>query len=454
MARRFFDYLLVFAAEEGEFLPLGIKELDVNGRGVGNLTFDAARRCDGRDGFGTVKRLGGSASQAGVRAVVDVVVKCDGGASFEVLKGQGWNDLEVRDAFERFPEAFESCVGVDVFDAAVTMSGAISTNSLAEGLGNEFTTAVSNDVTRLTEVLHGGLEQLSHGLARGPAIECHGGQGHSRVGIEDGGEIELLRGEEVLDLSDVHHPDVVDEVGFDRVDSDVFCLGRSFQCVGSNTSFSLDVTNCFLAELPTCGEKVFGDHFVAAESKAGHALNEMTNGVIEATNGCFGVSEANGLGVGILALFPGADGVFADEEVSCGFDEIPSERFSEFEDLETLRGVVLWPTSFGKFSEASLKQFDDFPRGFLFDFGFLKSCSEVIEAAIATTERAEVGGGGNAQELGCVQNGAIGIADDFVFGDIWNVAESVRQFDGFHRESLPVARGFTEGSCLENWGGY
>ena len=60
----------------------------------------------------------------------------------------------------------------------------------------------------------GPAEQADHARRVRPGLEDLEGEGRAGEGVEDGGHVEI-RSQELLDVADVHHPDVVDEASDD-----------------------------------------------------------------------------------------------------------------------------------------------------------------------------------------------------------------------------------------------
>jgi len=180
---------------------------------------EAARRLDRSqmEGFASEQHLSGhGARESLVRSEAEVVEQERLEPGFESSgRERAMKAVEACGLLERQPETLEPRCGLDAVGTGEALGHPELRGRPAEDVGGELTPEVAHQIPRMREATRGSAEQAGRVLRGGSELEDLDREGRSREGIEDGCDVE--RGtEELFDLAEIHHPDVVDEPGADR----------------------------------------------------------------------------------------------------------------------------------------------------------------------------------------------------------------------------------------------
>jgi hypothetical protein len=180
-------------------------------------------------------------------------------------------------------------------------------------------------------------------LRGGPELEHLDREGRSGKGIEDGCDVE--RGaEELLDLAQIHHPDVVDEPGADRPRVRGGC-GRGCWRLRAFPAVTADRAS---RHPPARAREHAGTQVLAAESEACEELCGGTNDVGGTADGWRGLDErARGSRGGVGGLLPIQDRVRADEKSASSLSRAPGEQGPNLEDAKALGWREVRPVPLG-----------------------------------------------------------------------------------------------------------
>lgn len=135
--------------------------------------------------------------------------------SLEVLLEKGLKEAKAQGVFEGFPKSFDECNGADFSDGAEPVLHTKAGKKLSEPRVGELGTLVGDKVARRAEPTTRGSKKfldVSGGRLGG---KDSSGEGHSREGVENDGDLEMKEPEQTRDVGQVSQPDMVGVASLD-----------------------------------------------------------------------------------------------------------------------------------------------------------------------------------------------------------------------------------------------
>ena len=150
-----------------------------------------------------------------VRPEADVVEESQREPLFEVVDSeQEVETVESSGLLDAPPEALQARGGVKVVPGAEALNGSHALHGVSERGSRKLAALISDEIFGMAEGPSRSAEQADDVLRGRPGSEGLKGEGRAGESVVGGGPVQI-RPQELLDVADVHHPDVVDEASDD-----------------------------------------------------------------------------------------------------------------------------------------------------------------------------------------------------------------------------------------------
>ena len=221
-----------------------------------------------------------------MRFDVSVVEESEIEPSLEVLLEKGLKGAKAQVVFEGFPKSLNDGDGTDLADSTEAMANLEAGEKVPEPRVGELGTLVGDKVARGAEETTRRSKELLDIWGGRLGRKGASGEGHSREGVKNDGDLEMKETEQAGDVGQIRQPDVVGVASPDGPP------GRWARGVGRlRQDFTSYPANGFPGEFPPGAGEGLGDELVAAKADERHGLNQVPDDIGVAADGRLGPYE-------------------------------------------------------------------------------------------------------------------------------------------------------------------
>jgi len=232
--------------------------------------------------------------------------------SLKGLLEKGLKGAKAQGVFEGFPKSFDEGDGADLTDGAETVWHTKAGKKLAEPGVGELGTLVGDKVARRAEPTTRGSKELLDLPGGRLGGKDASGEGHTRKGVENDGDLEMEETEQTRDVGEISQPDVVGVASPDGPP------GRWARGGGRlRQDFTSYPANGFPGEFPPGAGESLSDELVAAKADERHGLNQVPDDIgvaADMRSGSYERADRLRVGVRPSLLVPASDGVGRNEK--------------------------------------------------------------------------------------------------------------------------------------------